>query len=684
MWRPHPPVLQSMLSWQRKALTEEEKAAMIGSMRDASRNTRFASWLETWWSSEEKGAKVVGSGEGKEGGGGGGKEGGDAAAAAVDGLGQVQEYLKQQQQQQQEQQRRAAAAAAAAPTTPAAAAAAAAAEVVPETTEASAAAKARAEAVAAAAAADKTGYTPSWDDMFRMNRQQLEEAARAMSRDDSLAPERKAYLLKHLLAARWICAQQRMKQQGQVGRGGGGGGSGEVVEGDGGGSADAGVRIGVGEPDRLDVSSVGPTEDGPAVRAPAPGTAAAALAAAGANRAMAYRSDGDDNAAVKSGAVVATAAMGDLDAGGAGGAKGGGGDSRRRYAGSDADAAAEPGAAFALPLLCEPILPTPPPPVGIPGCKHYARKARMVAACCGAAHVCRFCHDDAEDHTMDRYATLEMVCMACSARQPSAKDCRECGVVVARYFCSVCNFWDDSEDRDVYHCPFCNVCRRGKGLGKDFFHCMQCNSCVSLTMGPHKCTHGDDHAGSGTGGDHASGCDGGGGGGAMESDCPVCKDFLFTSDTPVKCLPCGHLMHTACFEVYTKHYYTCPLCRKSLGDFTAYFRMIDAILAEEAGSDHESGGGRSGGGVEGGSEEEEAAAVAVGRSKSCGKAKQRVACNDCGEETLAPFHFVYHACTACRSYNTRILGVVAPSEVEAVEAAVAAAAAAAAPSRGTH
>ena len=66
----------------------------------------------------------------------------------------------------------------------------------------------------------------------------------------------------------------------------------------------------------------------------------------------------------------------------------------------------------------------------------------------------------------------------------------------------------------------------------------------------------------------------------MESECPVCKDFLFYSDTPVKCLPCGHFMHTSCFQAYTKHYYTCPLCRKSLGDFSAYFRMLDAILAD--------------------------------------------------------------------------------------------------------
>ena len=67
------------------------------------------------------------------------------------------------------------------------------------------------EAQKAAAAVDKTGYTPSWDDMFRMNRQQLEESARTLSRDDTLAPERKAYLMQHLLAARWICAQRHRR-----------------------------------------------------------------------------------------------------------------------------------------------------------------------------------------------------------------------------------------------------------------------------------------------------------------------------------------------------------------------------------------------------------------------------------------------------------------------------------------
>ena len=93
--------------------------------------------------------------------------------------------------------------------------------------------------------------------------------------------------------------------------------------------------------------------------------------------------------------------------------------------------------------------------------------------------------------------------MLCSARQPVAGACRRCDASMAKYFCSVCNFWDDAED--VYHCPFCNLCRRGKGWGKDFFHCMQCNSCVSLTMGPHDCGAKTRAGGGGGGGNTKAG-----------------------------------------------------------------------------------------------------------------------------------------------------------------------------------
>ena len=53
---------------------------------------------------------------------------------------------------------------------------------------------------------------------------------------------------------------------------------------------------------------------------------------------------------------------------------------------------------------------------------------------------------------------------------------------------------------------------------------MKCNACVSLQHGKHECSER-----------------------GMDSECPVCKEFLADSETPVKELPCGHLMHAGCF-----------------------------------------------------------------------------------------------------------------------------------------
>ena len=80
--------------------------------------------------------------------------------------------------------------------------------------------------------------------------------------------------------------------------------------------------------------------------------------------------------------------------------------------------------------------------------------------------------------------------------------------------------------RDVYHCPSCNLCRLGKGLGVDVFHCMKCNCCLAMKLEDHKCLEK-----------------------ALETNCPICCEFLFTSSATVRCLPCGHYMHSACFQV---------------------------------------------------------------------------------------------------------------------------------------
>jgi len=81
--------------------------------------------------------------------------------------------------------------------------------------------------------------------------------------------------------------------------------------------------------------------------------------------------------------------------------------------------------------------------------------------------------------------------------------------------------------RAVYHCPFCNLCRVGTGLGADFFHCMKCNCCLAMKLADHKCREK-----------------------GLETNCPICCDDMFTSSASVKALPCGHFMHSTCFQVY--------------------------------------------------------------------------------------------------------------------------------------
>ncbi|MQL90863.1 hypothetical protein Taro_023463, partial [Colocasia esculenta] len=237
------------------------------------------------------------------------------------------------------------------------------------------------------------------------------------------------------------------------------------------------------------------------------------------------------------------------------------------------------------------------------GCEHYKRNCKLVAACCNKLFACRFCHDKVSDHSMDRKATTEMMCMRCLKVQPVGPTCRtpSCeGFSMAKYFCNICKFFDD--ERTVYHCPFCNLCRVGKGLGVDFFHCMKCNCCLGMKLVEHKCREK-----------------------SLETNCPICCDFLFTSSAAVRALPCGHFMHSACFQAYTCSHYTCPICCKSLGDMAVYFGMLDALLAaEELPEEY--------------------------RDRS-----QDILCNDCGKKGTSRFHWLYHKCSFCGSYNTKVI-----------------------------
>ncbi|KAK6134121.1 hypothetical protein DH2020_032121 [Rehmannia glutinosa] len=83
------------------------------------------------------------------------------------------------------------------------------------------------------------------------------------------------------------------------------------------------------------------------------------------------------------------------------------------------------------------------------GCEHYKRNCKLRAACCGKLFACRFCHDEVSDHSMERKATSEMMCMNCLQIQPVGPVCTtpSCnGLSMAKYYCSSCKFFDDERD----------------------------------------------------------------------------------------------------------------------------------------------------------------------------------------------------------------------------------------------
>ncbi|CAH8358857.1 unnamed protein product [Eruca vesicaria subsp. sativa] len=183
------------------------------------------------------------------------------------------------------------------------------------------------------------------------------------------------------------------------------------------------------------------------------------------------------------------------------------------------------------------------------GCKHYKRNAKLLAPCCDQLFTCIHCHDEEADHLVDRKQIEKMMCMKCLLIQPIGANCSNtlCKSSMGKYFCEICKLFDD--ERSIYHCPYCNLCRVGEGLGIDYFHCMTCNACLSRSLKDHVCREN-----------------------WLEVDCPICHEYMFTSRNVVKPLPCGHLMHSACFQEYTRSHYTCPVCSKSLGDMQTVSR----------------------------------------------------------------------------------------------------------------
>ncbi|KAI8909797.1 zinc-ribbon-domain-containing protein [Gorgonomyces haynaldii] len=114
-------------------------------------------------------------------------------------------------------------------------------------------------------------------------------------------------------------------------------------------------------------------------------------------------------------------------------------------------------------------------------------------------------------------------------------------------------------------------------------------------------------------------------------DCGICRigkglgqDYFHCE----KCNPCGHCIHYKCHQEYIQTSYQCPTCFKSLANMTEYFRRIDAMLAMHS------------------------------MPPEYKNTLSHVYCNDCEKKSHAKYHFLYHKCSHCLGYNTKVLGTL--------------------------
>ncbi|KAL7522893.1 hypothetical protein ACHAWX_007774 [Stephanocyclus meneghinianus] len=242
-------------------------------------------------------------------------------------------------------------------------------------------------------------------------------------------------------------------------------------------------------------------------------------------------------------------------------------------------------------------------------CVHYQRKNNIVSPCCNKVFGCRVCHDEmsAACGPMDRFAIKEIVCKECNTRQSSSTNaCFSCGIAFAEWHCPKCNLWMDLSKRP-FHCDKCGICRVG---GQDNFrHCEQCCMCISVAVyETHNCIKDK-----------------------YKSNCPVCREDMFSSRQSPQDLPCGHAIHAHCFRNLAGFDYRCPICKKTIMSRTSMAAAWQARARD----------------IEMQPMPEDLARVV------------NIMCNDCEKKSVnCSWHFLGVQCPECRSFNTVVEQIV--------------------------
>jgi len=235
-------------------------------------------------------------------------------------------------------------------------------------------------------------------------------------------------------------------------------------------------------------------------------------------------------------------------------------------------------------------------------CTHYLRKCQLVSPCCGKVYTCRICHDDQEDHTLDRRSVSQVVCIQCQIKQEVGRNCTECGILFGSYSCLICRLFDDN-DKEQFHCVGCGICRVG---GRDkFFHCSKCNICISKSiLDTHKCVEN-----------------------MSRRVCPVCLEDLHSSRKKVDIPNCSHMIHSECLvEMFKYGRMSCPTCNTSLVDMKSVWEHFDEAVQSTP------------------------------MPEIYRNYRVSVLCRDCHETSKVIFHVIGLKCDSCGGYNTTRIG----------------------------
>lgn len=243
------------------------------------------------------------------------------------------------------------------------------------------------------------------------------------------------------------------------------------------------------------------------------------------------------------------------------------------------------------------------------GCQHYQAGCKSECPTCLRFYTCRLCHDLTEPtHTMERSEVRSIACMKCGKIQPPDQECIECNFVFAEYFCEKCKLYDNDINKNIYHCDDCGICRLGCGLGIDYFHCHGCNACISILLeNDHQCMEN-----------------------RTKCNCPICGDYLFTSQKKVVVMPCSHAIHQHCYNQFVEKFYKCPICSKTIIDMKARFREIDNEISLQP------------------------------MPEPYNLWKCVINCNDCLTNSVCNYHVLGLKCAICQSYNTSQLKLLKP------------------------